>query len=266
MSWKRGLGIGLIFVGLFVVVTNAVITGAVIGFNPENYLGLLGIFLFIIGIFLTVVGTASSAGGLEEHVERLGSRIAVYETRRGHKKEKDNTYYMTDPNIFLTDKGNISLNDFKDVYDIVKRDPELLERAREVYGKSLLSIAQSRDKNKAEIAREFLKVLYEGKIPKEEKPVINKEEREEIKNAFSVGWRTDFNGAQKGILRKYGLWYEKTAGDHLAVYPLYNENLRTITSSTPSDFRTGINAASQIINLIRKFREEEKKWLKENDN
>ncbi|MEK6872908.1 MAG: hypothetical protein AABW90_02765 [Nanoarchaeota archaeon] len=259
MSWKRGLGIGLIFVGLFVVVTNAVITGAVIGFNPENYLGLLGIFLFIIGIFLTVVGTASSAGGLEEHVERLGSRIAVYETRRGHKKEKDNTYYMTDPNIFLTDKGNISLRDFKDVYDIVKRDPELLERARNVYGKSLLSIAQSRDKNKAEIAREFLKILYEGKIPKEEKPTITKEEREEIKNAFNVGWKTDFNGVQRAILRKYGLWYENTAGGHLTVYPLANQNLKVIISSNPSDYRTGRNAASYVINLIRKVSGEEKK-------
>lgn len=55
MNYKRGLGIGLIFVGLFIVLTSRVITGAVIGFQPENYLGLFGVLVFLVGVFLVFV-------------------------------------------------------------------------------------------------------------------------------------------------------------------------------------------------------------------
>ncbi len=53
-TWKRGLGIGLIFAGLFIVLTGKAITGAVIGFGAENYLSLLGILVFIVGVFLAL--------------------------------------------------------------------------------------------------------------------------------------------------------------------------------------------------------------------
>ncbi|MEK6831010.1 MAG: hypothetical protein AABX77_03185 [Nanoarchaeota archaeon] len=251
MNWKRGLGIGLMFIGLFVVVTNAFITGAVIGFKPENYLGLFGVVLFMIGVFLTTVGNVVS--DLEEEAE-LGAKIAVYEDRKVSNQNEYRRYFMRDPFGFFSFQ-DICLGDFRKVYnEVIRRDQNLLERAREVYGKRLLSISQTRKPN-AKTAEEFLKILYDGKLPKEEMPLITREEREEIKNAFSVGWNTDFNGAQRGILRKYDLWYGNLAGGHLAIYPTNNENLRVITSSTPSDVRTGRNTASQIIRLLKKFRE-----------
>lgn len=255
MNWKRGLGIGLMFIGLFLVVTNAFITGAVVGVKPENYLGLLGIFLFMIGIFLTV--STVTSGSLEEQVESLGSRIAVYETRKGPKTDEKN-YFMKDPEAFFTIEGSINLRDFKDMYNVIKDDPELLERAREVYGKSLLSITQGRDKHKAEIAEEFLNILYEGKIPTEKKPLITKEEKETIKNAFIVGWRGDFNGAQKGILKNYHLGHEKMRAGHLGVYSLENPGLKITTGSTPSDYRVGIKFSIDLIHFIERLKKGER--------
>lgn len=53
MFFKRGLGIGLIFAGIYLILTNAALTGAVIGVGEENLLGLLGFLVFIVGgIFL----------------------------------------------------------------------------------------------------------------------------------------------------------------------------------------------------------------------
>jgi len=59
MNWKRGFGIGLLFVGVFISMTSRVLTGAVIGFQPQNYLGLLGVVLFIGGLVLMVIGNRS---------------------------------------------------------------------------------------------------------------------------------------------------------------------------------------------------------------
>lgn len=55
MYWKRGLGIELIFIGFFICLTARAITGAVIGFARENYLGLLGVFVLVVGIILIFI-------------------------------------------------------------------------------------------------------------------------------------------------------------------------------------------------------------------
>lgn len=62
MNTKRALGYFLILMGLYIIITGRVITGAVIGFQPQNYLSLLGVLVFIIGVFLVL------AVGLEERV------------------------------------------------------------------------------------------------------------------------------------------------------------------------------------------------------
>jgi len=46
------LGLGFIFAGLYIVLTGRVITGAVIGAGPENYLGLFGLLFVVVGGFL----------------------------------------------------------------------------------------------------------------------------------------------------------------------------------------------------------------------
>ena len=54
MNWKKGLGIGLIFTGMIIIATARILTGAVIGFRPENYLGVFGVLILIAGIVLVV--------------------------------------------------------------------------------------------------------------------------------------------------------------------------------------------------------------------
>ena len=71
MGWKINFGIGLIFVSLFIILTGGVITGAVIGFQPQNYLGLFGLLIFVVGIFLIVI---------ERLEDKLGRRS--YETHQ----------------------------------------------------------------------------------------------------------------------------------------------------------------------------------------
>jgi len=65
MGWKRGLGVGLLFVGLFLSLTAKIITGAVVGFSSKNLLGLLGILLLAGGIILILFGR-SKTGKLEK--------------------------------------------------------------------------------------------------------------------------------------------------------------------------------------------------------
>lgn len=240
MYWKRGLGIGLIFIGLFIILTNSFITGAVIGFQPQNYLGLFGIIIFISGILLLIV---SRVGSLEEEVKEVN----VYELGKGDIDEK---YFMTDPYAFFSYQ-DINLREFRELYEVIKRDPELLEKAKEIYGKGLLSIARGKVDN-SEIAKKFLEIIYERKIPKTEFiPALTKDQKEEIKHAFEPGWKKDFNGVQRDIIGKYGFSYGKTKGGHLEVYSSRDKELKTITSSTPSDWRTGRNFSSVLIKLIQ---------------
>ena len=239
MYWKRGLGIGLIFIGLFIILTNSFITGAVIGFQPQNYLGLFGIIIFISGILLIVV---SKVGSLEEEVKE----VKVYDSGKGDNKR----YFMKDPYAFFSYQ-DISLEEFGKLYELIKRDPELLKKARKIYGKKLLSIVEEKGDD-SKIAKKFLEIIYEGEIPKTESTTsLTREEKEDIKNAFNAGWRTDFNGVQKHIIGKHKFGYRKTKGGHLEVYSLKNNNLKYVTSSTPSDWRTGKNFSSSLIKLIK---------------
>lgn len=53
---RRGVGIGLSFTGLFILMVGRVLTGAVIGIRQENYLGWFGILVFIVGIVMLFIG------------------------------------------------------------------------------------------------------------------------------------------------------------------------------------------------------------------
>lgn len=262
MDWKRGFGIGLMLIGLFLTLTSKIITGAIIGKGgPENYLGLFGLLVFIIGAFLIVV---SKIGGLEKELGEV-EKSAVYDTakgRLGKLVEEGKRYFMRDPNHVFTTEDYVNLEDVRELYEVVKEDKNLLERTREVYGKMLYDVVREEDRTNAEIAMMFLNVLYEGKIPevymhRVEMPYeephlagLTKEEKREIKDAFRSGWKTDFNKTQREILRKYNFGYSKDGRGHLVVYSLENKNLKTRTSYTPSDWRVGINFANKLIDYI----------------
>lgn len=59
LDWKKGLGIGLIFIGIFIIATARTLTGAVVGVEKQNLLGLVGVVILSTGIILL---------SLEKHV------------------------------------------------------------------------------------------------------------------------------------------------------------------------------------------------------
>lgn len=54
MNWKRGFGIGLIFIGIFIIFTSVILTGAVIG-SPGNYLGMFGVLILVAGMVIVLM-------------------------------------------------------------------------------------------------------------------------------------------------------------------------------------------------------------------
>jgi hypothetical protein len=65
MDWKRGFGIGLLFISIFLIATNKVITGNIIGIKNQTPLGIFGIIVFLIGLSLIII---SKKSGLERHI------------------------------------------------------------------------------------------------------------------------------------------------------------------------------------------------------
>ncbi|MEK6817410.1 MAG: hypothetical protein AABX80_01285, partial [Nanoarchaeota archaeon] len=78
-----------------------------------------------------------------------------------------------------------------------------------------------------------------------------KEEISEIRQAFDPGWYGQPTTKQSRVLKEYGLSYQHGA-KHGKIYSNKNPNIKTITSSTPSDVNTGKNIAKQIIGLLKK--------------
>ena len=75
MDWKRGVGFGLIFIGMYIAITARVFTGAVVGFEPQNLISLLGAGVFIAGIFLVFV-----SGTLEKRIGESKKNIIIHGT------------------------------------------------------------------------------------------------------------------------------------------------------------------------------------------
>ena len=84
-SWKKGFGISLIIVGVFIVLIGKAITGAVIGFSSENYLSLLGIIVFVVGIALMFEGRRGE-GDLVRIIRTKKFEKAI----KGHEAEIQN--------------------------------------------------------------------------------------------------------------------------------------------------------------------------------
>lgn len=259
-------------VGLFITLTGKVITGAVIGVQPYNYLGLLGILVFLTGVFLIVAG---EIGDLEEEVEVDYTSPVVFDLTKGlGGKEEGDRYLMRDPAHIFTEADRVSLKDVGELYEIVKEDPELLKRTRQVYGRMLFNVvlASGYDEDKR-IARKFLNVIYEGEVPEinvseleklygveeiveePEMPILTKDEMKEIRRVFRPGWKGDFTQNQKEVLEKYDLGHGRTkGGSHLQVYSLENDRLKRTTGSTPSDWRVGRKFAKDLIEFIKGLR------------
>ena len=78
-----------------------------------------------------------------------------------------------------------------------------------------------------------------------EKRILDSGEKQQIKSAFRQ-WNGRLTGAQKQILRRYGIQTEKTGSGHLAFY-FPGVPTKIYASSTPSDQRTGLNFTLKLL-------------------
>lgn len=67
---KRGLGLGFLFAGIFIISTARVITGSVVGLQKENLLGLVGLVVFVVGILVLFSSRKEKPGGLENEANK----------------------------------------------------------------------------------------------------------------------------------------------------------------------------------------------------
>ena len=241
---KRGLNklsIVVILAG-FVFILNssfAIITGNVVSKKVDVLDSFIGIMFLVSGLALFLVS-------------ELESKISVYDISKGKApKKKEEFYHMTDPSLYFSRVGNVSLNEFKRGVKEIENDPELMQLVREEYGSQLLEKESKGKLLERNIAEEFLKVLYSGKIPREKKELITKEEISEIRRAFDSGWAGTPNIKQSRVLKEYGFAYIPKSG-HGEIYSKKNPNIRILASSTPSDVNAGKNVARQIVSLLKK--------------
>ena len=268
MNWKKGFGIGLLFIGLFLIVVNAGITGNVVGISDTNsfeVLGYLGVIVFLVGIFLIIAtGTIDDVVDPDTAVDQ----VSVYDAMRGSSVgAEEDRYFMKDRGGLLLDieGSDVNLGDFKAAYELVKDDQELIENARNVYGGELKRIVDEGTESEGEIALKFLNVLYDGKVPVVEdigEVIVDQgpanedygyrltdSQKDLIRSAFKGGWKGVPNRSQERVLREYELEHVKTKNYGRIRYTGNPDNFVT-TSNTPSDTNAGKNIGRDVIRLI----------------
>lgn len=258
MNWKRGFGIGLLFVGIFLIIVDRSITGNVIGVGEFNVLSIFGMAVFLIGLFL-IIATRTIDDVVKTDDE---SNISVYDSMRGSKiGSNQDRFYLKDTGDLMLDiagSHDVSLGDFQTAYDLIKDDKELLKKARDVYGSELYKIANEGSELDEEIALKFLHVLYEGDIPvmirdssQDEITVrmLTNTQKKDISNAFKGGWKGVPDKNQKRILNQYNLEHIKT-NNYGRIRFIGNPDNFVTASNTPSDVNAGKNIGRDVIRLI----------------
>lgn len=247
---KRGLkklSILVILAGFFFILSSsfAIITGNVISKKIDSLDSFIGIMFLVSGLALFLVSEIES------------KKVSVYDISRGKAPErKQEFYHMTDPSLYFSKVGDVSLKEFERGIKEIENDSELMQLVKEEYGPQLLEKESKGELLEKKIAEEFLKVLYSGKIPRQEKELITKKEIFEIRRVFDPGWYGKPDPKQSRILKEYGLSYQHGA-KHGQIYSIKNPNIKLITSSTPSDVNTGKNVARDLINAVKKIRQYE---------
>lgn len=169
--WIRRIGVFIIGVSVYLFASNYNITGAVIGTNIGIPVNFFAIILFLIGLILVLRDRESSGAVLEE-------RIEVYDDNmeKNDKNRKERHYFMTDPKGAFGDGGVVSLSEFRK--EISGADNDYLQVVRGEYENGLIQLTHSQG-HKAEVAREFLKVLEPNyKNNSKDENALNKDEKE----------------------------------------------------------------------------------------
>ncbi len=104
MDWKRGFGIGLMFIGIYLIAVNGGITGNVIGFGDgegNNVLGFLGIVVFLVGAFFSFIARKSGV----PVPKKLEDIVQVVEY--GNSIDNPNYQHFDDPDEIILDSNAV---------------------------------------------------------------------------------------------------------------------------------------------------------------
>lgn len=238
---KRGLGLAYFLVGSFSIIYNIKgITGFTIlnSIKSASFVG--GLILIVGGILLTVFGK-------ENRLE-----ISLYEQKG---KEGDERFYMTDPESLFSEKGAVSLEEFRKRMRDIKKDPELFQMIKEVYFSPLVKRLNEKGRM-SPIAKMYLAEMDfsdEEDSMREERYALPSKEITRIKNAFRESGNTTLSSAQRAVLRDYGLIYTK-GRKHAKITPQEGGEGMSLAVSS-SDVRAGKNNTSIILKMCdRQYR------------
>lgn len=215
----------------------------IIGRTPIN---LLGIIFFFIAILLFMAGR-DDEGFLEKKIAK------VFDASDGKSKDYDAAYTFVDPSGYRITLGEMrkQINEFRRE----KGGDEYVRIMREEYSPILHDIIDNSNEAQRKVAWGFLEVLGEKRQNEERNFGLTRDQEREIKETFR-----DYNGTlssrQRDILGKYGFNIEGRKDNHKG-FRYRNSGFSVIASSSPSDWRTGRNLASDIIKVIEKARRAE---------
>lgn len=251
-EFQRLLGISLIFAGLFISFSNRLITGYAISSQVQDYFlyfNFFGIFIFISGVLFVL--SSKQEGELEK-------KVRVFDRSHGKgNMPPGQRLAITDPELYFSRTGFVSLEEFRRGYESVRNDYELLNMVEKYYKPQLIKIIKnSQDEEVKRIAREFWKVFHENISVNDETVGLSDDEKNRILNAFKGGWKNNPNSKQKEILRDYRLDYEHGT-KHGRIYSPDRKHIVT-TSSTTADRNTGRIIGKEIIRMIEDYRASER--------
>ena len=246
-------GILFLIIGIFLLLNSLQnITGFVTFESPNiKSSSLLGIILVAIGILMLSHSRTS----------QLEQLVGVFNSRKNNNPE--DSFMMTDPELFFGKEGQLNLKKFKEEIAQIKKGSdgeELIKIIDEAYRHRLKAVAESDNEERAGMAEAFLQVLepnYHRPIHKHEQELedysLTREEREEIKNAFRQ-WDGKLTKQQRRILRGYNLVYSPMDPHSKISYEGtgYNISISNSPSHSAGDYIT-----SNIADLIEKGRKHE---------
>jgi hypothetical protein len=250
----RLIGTFFIFGGLFVSFTGRLITGYAISSEFQNYFSFfnyLGIIIFLLGIFILF---SSKRETLEKKVDVFSKA-----PKKTIALPKEANYHITDPELYFSNTGFVSLEEFQRGIDKIRNDSELMLIIKGAYTPELRRILRDPSNiDKQGIAREFWKTLYGEEISVSEPgEILDEDEKRQIKNAFKSGWKNAPNSHQREVLSHYNLGYRQTRSNHGEIYSVHNPHFNTFTSLTPGDSNAGIKIAGNVIHLIEEMKKSE---------
>ena len=189
--------------------------------------------------------------------EALEKRVEVFSQPSGKNNEWN--YHITDPELYFSNTGFVSLKEFKKSIEKLKDDRELILIVRDTYSPELHKILRdTSNPDKQMIAREFWKALYGEEISvSEPEKGLDEDEKRRIMTAFRGRWKNSPDSHQREVLSHYNLGYRQTRSNHGEIYSLPDPHFNITTSGTPSDINAGRAIARDLIHMLERMKKEE---------